>query len=181
MGYIKGRQVKCPDCDKIFSSAGNVSNHRKVAHKGVQYQCKICQRQFTTLQSLQDHSRKGVCVKNKCEDCNQCFKTFPLLKAHRDQEHKGSKVKVFKCKFCFVTRSSRKTLKAHIVAVHEKTTTLTSIQNSTVKQEDPERIIEDNENTSGIMIVDQRSISNVEFENMPCSSTMKLVSINFSS
>ena len=52
----KGKQpAQCPECNKMFTQAGQMKLHQKSIHQGIRFQCSYCATSATTKSNLNKH------------------------------------------------------------------------------------------------------------------------------
>ena len=76
--------VKCEQCEKCFSSKGNLKKHVDNIHEKVNHKCTTCGKNFTSKSSLSTHVN-SIHLKKTAVKCDQCHKTFgrkSVLKIH---------------------------------------------------------------------------------------------------
>ena len=65
-GALKNYQ--CEDCDKRYRYAKGLREHKAAKHPGIQYQCVICNKNYTQSQT---RALKTQSLKFKCEECDK--------------------------------------------------------------------------------------------------------------
>lgn len=121
MNMSENKMFKCDECDKMFSTKGNLKQHIKAVHNKIKdFKCEECDFVCSINGSLKRHI-KMVHLKikdKKCEECDYTCSTNGSLKQHIKAVH--TKIKDFKCKECYYTCSTNGNLKKHIKIVHNK-------------------------------------------------------------
>ena len=86
-GMCKGKH-QCDVCNKLYSSAGNLTKHKRT-HTGEQpYQCTDCGRAFSDPSNLTQHKRTHTGEQPyKCTDCGRAFSNPSNLTRHRRNVH----------------------------------------------------------------------------------------------
>jgi hypothetical protein len=106
--------VKCPECDIVCSSAGNLKTHKKMVHLKIKdHECDQCDYKCSTSGRLKVHN-KIVHLKIKDFECDQCdykCSTADNLKVHKKMVH--LKIKDFECDQCDYKCSTAGDLNAH--------------------------------------------------------------------
>lgn len=54
-----GIKFQCPECQKVFSTKGNLSVHMKV-HEGVQFTCEVCSKTFNFKSNFNFHMKQHM-------------------------------------------------------------------------------------------------------------------------
>lgn len=85
-----------------------VHNPPVLHNNSLQYECKVCQKQFYTKVEYKNHSQTHR-VKYKCSICKESFRTLPKLESHK-AKHKKS---LYTCKCCLITFSHKSELTKH--------------------------------------------------------------------
>ena len=94
----KSLDVKCTECDMVFTNTANRNRHRIIVHYPNKFRCIQCQRSFSTVTQLQRHSLVHSGEQNfSCDECEQKFKSKQDL-IHHKRVHRGEKP--FSCQYC---------------------------------------------------------------------------------
>ena len=108
----KIEDLRCDQCDKIFTQKENKYVHMKNIHEK-NFQCSQCDRAFG-MKCYRDRHFNQVHLKIKPFKCDFCGTGFPKvsrLKNHVQSFHDTSKI--FKCKICKNTFRTRFDVKRH--------------------------------------------------------------------
>lgn len=108
----------CNICQKRFSSASHLDQHKKI-HLGIkEYQCSECMKWFRTLSQLKVHMHSHWEDRNfECDICRKKFKTKKTLKGH--QETHSSAIMFF-CEFCPQGYTNKTALRVHKIRRHRE-------------------------------------------------------------
>ena len=102
---------KCDQCQKDYSSLGNLKQHQKVHTGDKPFKCDICQKCFIFLGNLNQHRRIHTGNKPfKCDTCKKCFSVSSSLNGHQ-RVHTGERP--FKCEICQKCFSFKSNLNKH--------------------------------------------------------------------
>jgi len=114
------KKVKCPTCDKDFTSERRVERHIIISHNTL-LQCTKCEESFTDKKMFIDHKnihRQGNLT--SCEECGKEMRSKSLPKHikmfHREIE--PAKKEYFSCTKCPKRVTSEGTLERHIYLNH---------------------------------------------------------------
>merc|ERR1712129_458970 len=120
--------LKCYDCEKVYSSGTNLRRHRGSVHEGKLYPCSFCDFKSTDKSYLLKHIRKthGIEHAGKQEKERLAEDTtdenveliIDEMKSVLEEDHILSGEA--KCEQCDKLFSSKTNLKRHIISVHEK-------------------------------------------------------------
>ena len=81
-------KATCPECNKVFSTQGNMSAHYKRIHQGVKLPCTKCDYQATQAAHLRIHmDRVHNGVYKKCDYCDYKSKSADVVKKHMKARH----------------------------------------------------------------------------------------------
>ena len=129
--------VNCRFCKKEFESVVQLNAHINKSHilkksmtadtsavvsqvskiVDAQSYCFLCSRQYKTKNSLYDHNMSEHAQKNlTCDTCGKKFARRTHLNKHNRDKHLLVNLK---CKFCSKLFSTIKTLKVHLIFVHD--------------------------------------------------------------
>ncbi|KAI9320599.1 hypothetical protein BX666DRAFT_1909458 [Dichotomocladium elegans] len=109
-------------CDKSFDTSTKLKQHEMVHLDKRQYICGFaeCTAQFSKWTELQKHVTNDHRV--TCDICGKEFLRQTFLKRHFRQKHMEHEPVVCDWEGCSRTLSSKKSLKMHIMLVHERDT-----------------------------------------------------------
>lgn len=125
--HLKIFPFRCeePDCDRKFTSPGNLTAHKKSAHDGKSIKveakqenlipCDRCGLSFTRKQLYNHFKKDHADQQYKCEepDCGQVFANLLRLRKHQKRVHSGTPKQKYTCELC--GKAFRKTrLKYHM-------------------------------------------------------------------
>ena len=125
---------KCQICKTNYKTEGELNRHQRKNHheyyrlrqtskaaKLEEFKCKICEKQFTRKQALQQHmfSHTGE-YPYKCDVCDQGFSDAWMVKRHMKSHEKiGVKLKKYECEVCGQAFSGTWMVKRHM-KTHDK-------------------------------------------------------------
>lgn len=115
------KEVKCGQCDKIFTTNSSLKTHIKAVHDKIRdFECSRCEYKCSANGALQQHIKM---IHDKIQDfeCDKCDYKSSMntnLKRHIKQAH--VKIKNFKCDKCDYKTSTNCNLKQHIKRSHDK-------------------------------------------------------------
>uniref|UniRef100_UPI00358F1EF8 zinc finger and BTB domain-containing protein 16-like n=1 Tax=Myxine glutinosa TaxID=7769 RepID=UPI00358F1EF8 len=144
----RGKPYMCDECGRVFFSNGNFLRHQRIVHKGLKphvctqcgrsfvdggnlarhmkrhtgdlsYPCDKCDKVFSALCHLNDHSRThNVGIKPyECKVCSRRCRSFASMRNHISRH--GGDHQAFRCPVCtFGSPSSRK-MQQHITERHK--------------------------------------------------------------
>lgn len=112
-------ELNCKICDKTFSSMSKLKQHSK-NHKGDTIKCPTCDFTCKTEKSLARHELTHTPAKDRSVECDKCdFKcNFPSqLKTHVQAKHSDTKP-TFNCGDCDKSFSTKQNLQNHEKSFH---------------------------------------------------------------
>ncbi|XP_061186367.1 zinc finger protein 665-like [Saccostrea echinata] len=112
----KGTQ-KCAECPKEYASKRALNRHIKTAHDVMKYNCDICDKVFSSKETMYHH-RRGIHSDSKPYKCQQCDASFSFNHSLRLHILKHSGARPFECKECNKTYLTSNHLKMHVEGVH---------------------------------------------------------------
>ena len=75
---------QCKLCNRVFTSQGSLRAHARIHNNEKPYRCKYCQRSFTQASTLRSHERLHTGEKPyKCGTCGKCFTQSAGLRSHK--------------------------------------------------------------------------------------------------
>ena len=75
---------QCKLCNRVFTSQGSLRAHARIHNNEKPYRCKYCQRPFTQASTLRSHERLHTGEKPyKCDTCNKTFTQSAGLRSHK--------------------------------------------------------------------------------------------------
>jgi len=113
----------CSVCSKVFPSSGKLKTHTKTVHPETkEFQCVICQKEFSAKRYLQEHLLRTHVqdrVRFPCTKCSESFASRPGLSRHLKYKHteEDQKNYIF-CEVCDKKFLRRENYKLHIV-IHD--------------------------------------------------------------
>ncbi len=97
--------------------------HLRNARKGASFQCKTCNKCYSSKQYLNIHQKGHEGFSHSqldedllCDKCGKGFRSKAYLKEHLAFAHEG---KPFKCDYCAKKFGTKGNLKLHVASVHE--------------------------------------------------------------
>ena len=123
---MRKKSYKCGTCSKIFSKYDELGTHIRTEHKKY-FQCVHCGQNFSLIEEMTNHVKNvhaELNDKNKCDICNESFKSPELLLLHKKNEHESVKnmeqnINEFKCKLCSKNFPTKSKLTNHINYDHK--------------------------------------------------------------
>ena len=113
------KPYQCKYCNKAFSTSGNLKQHERIIHSSKKpFKCEFCSKRFALKQYLESHER--VHTKEKPYQCKNCLKKFNqknTLTVH-NRIHTGEKP--YECKTCNKKFSYLSNKKQHEQIHHKK-------------------------------------------------------------
>ncbi|XP_055599468.1 oocyte zinc finger protein XlCOF6-like isoform X2 [Uranotaenia lowii] len=117
----KTHQFICLECGAQYASKVNLRQHeRSKCGTVATIQCEKCDKTFTTISGLRNHSIQHETSRPyTCDICGRSFRRKGVLKDHMNTVHATEKL--FKCTICMESFSSRTIFKSHMNShTHEK-------------------------------------------------------------
>ena len=112
--------VACDECDKICTSVSNLSDHKRLVHKGIRVTCNDCGKKYKNKQHLKEHQDTvHLGVRHKCQVCSKVYKTLKSFQLH-SQKCESHDENRFDCTQCEKSFSSKYYLKRHVLSFCEK-------------------------------------------------------------
>ncbi len=109
-----------PGCDFQTRQAGNIVGHKKVAHQGFRLPCSLCEKEFTSKQSLKTHVNvQHLGIRYSCDKCEFTLGTIAYLNTHIRVAHEGL---TFACNIngCDFVTNDRSNLRVHKRNKHQQ-------------------------------------------------------------
>ncbi|XP_067946054.1 zinc finger protein 26-like [Watersipora subatra] len=113
--FRKEDGVPCPNCPRVFKNEYMLSQHIHVHTGERNYKCSICEKSYSTRESLRSHM-KGHQFQFGCEICAKPLGSYSAFIAHKrlhDPNQSG-----YTCDHCGKVLLFKATLEAHIRSVH---------------------------------------------------------------
>ncbi|KAL0892812.1 hypothetical protein ABMA27_014507 [Loxostege sticticalis] len=135
------KRLRCPLCEKTFTSYDARSKHKRLIHLGVKKPCPICKKmvkdlkqhnrnihdtsslrfecdscgkRFSCLSALEIHSSVHSSARpHACDECDKRFRLLTLLQAHKRVVHDLSE-RHRMCQFCSKTFAKENHLQRHL-------------------------------------------------------------------
>ncbi|XP_063694951.1 zinc finger protein 239-like [Bolinopsis microptera] len=108
----KHKLFSCSYCSKLFTRSSSLKTHTRV-HTGERpYQCTECGKTFTQLSNVLQHNR-DVHIKDKRFKCKLCEKGFSRLETLQCHIRVHTGERIYKCEVCQKSFSQRANLKVH--------------------------------------------------------------------
>lgn len=77
----------CKVCFKSFRFRRGLSRHMKI-HKNEKYSCEFCNKEFSSAEKLHNHKERMHDIKNyRCKICQKLFKSKEYVKRHLSRFH----------------------------------------------------------------------------------------------
>ena len=114
--HLKSLSAKCIQCNKTFSTKGNLTHHIKKVHEKKTSECDVCGKSVLhiNLHKKVNHSKDDQSI--KCHQCEKTLKNVQHFKRHIKQVH--FQVKPFKCEVCKKDWTTPQKLRRHFDMVH---------------------------------------------------------------
>ena len=115
------KKYRCDICQKDFITSYSLMEHKNNVHEtGIrQHECKICKKSFILKDDFKNHiDLSHNCKKLYCDICQKFFSSSNSLNEHKSTIHE--RIKRYKCKMCEKCYNRKSYLKAHIKSVHER-------------------------------------------------------------
>jgi KRAB domain-containing zinc finger protein len=107
--HAEQQPCPCPVCLVVFKRQDLLNSHLKTAHGEKNVMCPTCGKMFTTVKSMNNHSKS--CGK-KIYQCEECPKVFSSRGSRSDHVRTVHKLMVFPCE-CGRTYHHRNSLSKH--------------------------------------------------------------------
>lgn len=111
--YQKYIPVACPECNKVFSNKYHMLTHLKRHSEMTRYICGICEKSYSNGANLSNHKKlvhKGI-LSFVCQFCGEAFPSKQTRDTH-SRIHSGDAP--FHCNYCTKNFRSKQTLQRHI-------------------------------------------------------------------
>lgn len=105
--------VACPECHKVFSNKYHMLTHVKSHSEITRYICELCEKTYSNASNLSNHKRlvhKGI-LSFVCKFCGEAFPSRQTRDTH-SRIHSGDAP--FHCDYCTKSFRSKQTLQRHI-------------------------------------------------------------------
>lgn len=113
----QSQDIKCPQCDLVFTRNYLMISHRNMVHFPDKYKCGTCLKSFGGSYTLKKHCLSHQDAKNfTCDVCGKSLATASSLDEHK-RTHTGEKP--YLCKYCPYRGSSSSLLCHHKRQVHK--------------------------------------------------------------
>ena len=110
---------QCNKCDYKSHVKRNFQGHMSYFHRGFRY-CDLCEKKFRVQHQLTEHIRVAhEGLKFECNYCEFQGSSKKTIKIHTEAKHEGIK---YKCDFCDTKLSIKSNLRLHILSVHKGVT-----------------------------------------------------------
>jgi DNA-directed RNA polymerase subunit RPC12/RpoP len=108
---------QCRQCDREFTSRVGLQNHSRVHNvRGKRYECQICQTMFTTKKALNVHMKTHrIESAYRCITCEKAFMTVSSLTRHLLNH---PQIRAIVCPICGLSFVAEECLIQHIATVH---------------------------------------------------------------
>ncbi|XP_060809187.1 zinc finger protein 250 isoform X18 [Amyelois transitella] len=109
-------EVKCPECNIVFSNRKKYSRHFKITHSDSYHACSYCELRFDSKSQLEKHTVTHT--KEKLFSCDQCAKAFPRKSTLVAHMWIHSESKRFVCHICNKPFNQKVCWKTHMTSYH---------------------------------------------------------------
>lgn len=118
-------RAQCPSCPKSFSSANALKVHTETIHSKAQvYECQLCKEPFNQRGNMRNHYKRvhqGMEARRlHCSFCRKGFICPSDLRKHVERVHLKIRKNEVVCKMCNKSFSDSRALKIHMNAIHTK-------------------------------------------------------------
>ena len=107
----------CNQCEASYTNRGSLSKHILAKHRGIKYNCDICEYEALSSGNLKVHRRKNHGITNECNFCQVKFDNLNELEKHKVTAHMGEKK--YSCFACDFKSNSEAHMIKHYTLKHE--------------------------------------------------------------
>ena len=122
-GNIGKKYNECPVCQMGFATNGSMMRHKRSVHDSIKkWNCDMCEKNYTSSQSLREHKVKHSESDNKLWKCKEpnCIKGYTdphKLKYHKRQSH-TKKQDMIQCGYCDKEFAIKQATRNHEAILH---------------------------------------------------------------
>ncbi|CAG0886011.1 unnamed protein product [Cyprideis torosa] len=108
-------RIKCPVCQKTFSSSQTLAQHVRIHTGERRYVCNVCEQRFSEFGTLQTHERVHSGERPfECPICSQTFSDHSSLWRHKKLHDLSTPSELFDCAVCKRQFNRRDHLSRHL-------------------------------------------------------------------
>ena len=93
----EGVKFLCDICEKQYTSQDSLKRHQKEVHEDIKYSCGQCEKQYTKKTNLKRHQTVHKDIKYSCDKCDYQANREDRLKDHIKTDHEGV---TYHCNIC---------------------------------------------------------------------------------
>ena len=99
-------------CEKVYKLKGHLTDHKKLVHLGIQFECNQCDYRASAKRLVDGHI--GKVHEGRKFYCNLCLKEFNLLKSLKKHKNVSHGNKMFYCELCDHKTTLKHSLNKHV-------------------------------------------------------------------